>query len=142
MDQTEKLMNCVVENARMGLAAVEQLLTKTEDKALREELQRQREEYQTVSRDAEKYLYDAGGKPGKNDAMARVGLFMGTEFNTLLDKSPSHIVEMVIQGATMGVIETTKNQRELAEADAQAQGLATDFLNRQQAIIDRMKAFL
>ena len=49
---------------------------------------------------------------------------------------------MVIQGATMGVIETTKNQRELAEADAQAQGLATDFLNRQQAIIDRMKAFL
>ena len=36
----------------------------------------------------------------------------------------------------------TRDRRELDEADAQAQGLASDLITAQQSAIERLKAFL
>ena len=62
MDQTQKLLQSVVENARTGSDACEQLLNHTKDAGMRQELMTQRDQYQAFARDAEKSLYEAGGK--------------------------------------------------------------------------------
>jgi len=129
MDDTQKLLQSIVENARTGLDACDQLMT-------------QREQYQTFAHNAEKALYAAGGRPHAKSPMGRMGMWMGIQMNTLTDDSASHIAEMLIEGATMGVIEMTRDRDALSGADAGAQGIASDFIAAQQNNIEAMKQFI
>ncbi|MGN0802832.1 MAG: hypothetical protein ACI4MF_09585 [Candidatus Faecivicinus sp.] len=142
MDQTQKLLGSVVESARTGLDACEQLLRRAQDAAVREELMDQCARYQSYARDAERALFAAGGKPSPKGAAARAGLWMGLQMNTLTDVTPSHIADIAIQGATMGVIGMTKDRNDLPDADANAQGIASAYIAMQQENIERLKSFL
>ena len=142
MNETVQLLQDVVRNARTGLDAVEQLMQRTEGGGMRDELARERDAYIESARDGEQALADAGGKPEPSGLLSRAGMWLGLAADTLADRSDAHIAEIVIQGATMGVIEMTKARGEYAEANLQAQGVASDLLARQQDGIERMKAFL
>lgn len=142
MNQTEKLLQTVVENGRMGEDACDQLLNRTEDIELRKELMLEKQHYEAAVRDAEARLYDMGIHPQPKGPMARMGLWMGMQINTATDRSASHIADILIQGLTMGVVEITKMRNSFTEADAEAQGIATNLITRQQEAIDRLKPFL
>ena len=142
MNQTEKLLQNIVENARMGEDACNQLLSRTQDESLRQELMTEKEEYAAAARAAEEKLVNMGVHPEPKGPMARMGMWMGMQMNTMMDKSASHIADMVIQGATMGVVELTKARNSLPDADAEAQGIAAGLIAKQQESIDRLKAFL
>ena len=142
MDQTQKLLQKIVENGRMGEDACDQLLSRTEDIEMRRELMLEKQHYAAAARDAETRLYEMGVRPQPKGPMARMGLWMGMQINTAADQSSSHIADIVIQGATMGVVELTKARNSFTEADAEAQGIATNLITRQQEAIERLKAFL
>ena len=142
MNPNVKLMQSIVENGRMGEDACEQLLQKTEDMALRQELMREKQDYASAVRAAEEKLCELGVKPHPKGPMARMGMWMGMEMNTAMDTSASHIAEIVIEGATMGIVELTKARNDNPDADAGAQGIAANLIARQQESIDRLKNFL
>lgn len=142
MDQTQKLLQTIVENARMGADACDQLMSKTDDMSLRQELMNERQQYENACRDAEAQLMQLGTHPHPKGPMARAGMWMGMEMNTMMDKSASHIADMLIQGCTMGVVEMTKARNSLPDADAQAQGIASALVTAQQESIERLKTFL
>ena len=142
MNQTQKLLQTIVENGRMGEDACDQLLTRTEDIELRKELMLEKQHYAAAARDAETRLYDLGVKPEPKGPMARMGLWMGMQLNTAVDQTSSHIADIVIQGLTMGVIELTKARNSYADADAEAQGIASNLITKQQESIERLKSFL
>lgn len=142
MDQTQKLLQCIVENARMGEDACNQLLSRADDPEIRQELMLEKQHYAQASRDAEAKLCALGVRPRPKGSMARMGMWMGMQINTATDCSASHIADIVIQGATMGVVELTKARNSLSEANAEAQGVAAELITRQQEAIDRLKTFL
>ena len=142
MNQTQKLLQAIVENGRMGEEACDQLLTRTEDKAMRQELMLEKQHYEAAARDAEMRLCEMGIKPEPKGPMARMGLWMGMQINTAMDQSNSHIADIVIQGATMGVVAITKARNSYTEADAEAQGIASNLITKQQEAIERLKTFL
>ena len=142
MDQTQQLLQCVVENSRMGLDAIEQLLGKTNDQNFRNELMYQQEQYQALRRDAEQQLSMTGVKPEPKGMTARAGMWMGMQMSTITDRTNPHLADLIIRGATMGVIELTKARNEFDNASAEAQGIASNFISQQQDTIERMKSFL
>ena len=143
MNETVQLLQDVVRNARTGQDAVEQLMKKTSAVGgMKEELLRERQDYDDARRAGEQALFGVGGREEPVNPLSKAGMWAGLEMETLTDRSDAHIAEIVIQGATMGVIEMTKARNELPDADAEAQGVASDFVTRQQDGIERMKAFL
>lgn len=142
MNQTEKLLQSIIENGRIGEDACDQLLSKTDDMELRKELMLEKQQYAEIVRDAETRLCDLGIHPQPKGMGARMSMWMGMQMNTMMDRSTPHIAEIVIQGATMGVVEITKARNAYPDADAQAQGIASNFITRQQDAIDRLKALL
>jgi len=142
MNQTIQLLQDIVRNARTGESGIEQLMEKVENPEMRDELNREKTDYQRIAEKAEQALTAAGGKIEPLGMMAKAGMWMGTQMNTLMNKSNSHIAEMVIQGANMGVIELTKSRNTYSEADPNALDIAADFITQQQDIIERQKAFL
>ena len=142
MNDTVQILQDLVRNTRTGRDAAEELMQRSDSPGRRRELNGEREGYLALQREAEKALRSANGEPEPTGMMARAGMKLGLEINTLVDRSDDHIAEMVIQGATMGVIEMTKARNELSDAGAEAQGIASDFVALQQDGIERMKAFL
>ena len=142
MNETVQLLQDVVRNARTGQDAVEHLMQKTEAGAMRDELIREKEDYAVTRRQSEQALVNAGGKAVPVGPLAKAGMWAGLEMETLADRSNAHIAEIVIQGATMGVIEMTKALNQYDGADAGARDLASRFVAQQNATIDRQKGFL
>ena len=142
MNETVQLLQDVVRNARTGRDAVEQLMKKAESGPMRDELARERDDYAAAQREGERALLDAGGRAEPTGPVARAGMWMGLEMETLADRSDAHIAEIVIQGATMGVIEMTKALNTYDDADDRARSLASRFVVQQNETIDRQKAFL
>ena len=142
MNPTQKLLQAIAENGHTGVNACEQLLNRTADAELRGELVLERQHYFDAMRDAENLLLMQGIAPRRPGPAAQMGLWMGMQINTIADRSASHIADIVIQGATMGVVELTKARNSNPDADAQEQGIASFLITKQQEAIDRLKRFL
>ncbi len=142
MNDTVQLLQDVVRNARTGRDAVEQLMKKTGDGPMRDELAKERDAYASTQRESERALIGAGGRAEPTGPMAKAGMWVGLEMETLTDRSDAHIAEIVIQGATMGVIEMTKALNTYDAADPHARGIASQFVVQQNETIDRQKGFL
>lgn len=142
MNQTQKLLQSIMENARMGEDACDQLLSRAEDEGIRRELMDQQQQYASFARDAEIQLCDMGVHPQPKGMMARMGMWMGMQMDTMMDRSASHIADMLIQGATMGIVEITKARNSCPDASEQAHSIAAGMITAQQNAIDRLKAFL
>ena len=142
MNETVQLLQDVVRNARTGQDSVEHLMKKVDDQRMRDELIREKEDYAVTRRESEQALSDAGGRAEPVGPLAKAGMWMGLEMETATDRSDAHIAEIVIQGATMGVIEMTKALNTYDTADDRARSLASQFVVQQNETIDRQKAFL
>ena len=142
MEQTEKLLQSIVENARMGIYACEQLLEKSDDFEIRKEIMLEKQHYSEIARDAEQRMYENGIEPRPEGMMQRMGMWMGMQMNTISDRSPAHLADMLIQGATMGIVEMTKARNSNPDASGDAQGIASDFIIKQQDAVERLKSFL
>ena len=93
-------------------------------------------------RESEQALADAGGNAEPVGPLAKAGMWMGLEMETLADRSSAHIAEIAIQGANMGVVEMTKAMNSYAGAGQGARELAERFVARQNETIERQKRFL
>ena len=142
MNETIQLLQDVVRNARTGQDAVEHLMQKAEAGRMRDELIREKEDYAVTRRESERALVNAGGRAEPVGALGKAGMWAGLEMQTMADRSNAHIAEIVIQGATMGVIEMTKALNTYDAADPGARSLASQFVVRQNEAIDRQKGFL
>ena len=56
MEQTEKLLQSIVENARMGISACEQLLKKAEENEIRQEIMLEKQHYSSITRRGEQLI--------------------------------------------------------------------------------------
>ena len=142
MDHTKMLLQSVVDNARTGMNAVEQMMNYTDDAEMRKELTTEKEQYQAFIRDAEQKMFEMGVTPDKEGMMQKAGMWMGLRMNTLMNAGKDHLAEMIIQGATMGIVTMTRDRNDYTDASADAQGIASNFITTQQDTIDRLKTML
>ena len=61
---------------------------------------------------------------------------------TLSDKSPSHIAEMLMVGSNMGIINAIKNLKKYEHADKESLKLLKRLLRFEENNVQRLKAFL
>ena len=94
MNQTRKLLQKIVENARTGADACDQMLSCAKDVDLRNELMNERDVYQDFTRDAERALFDSGAQPHASSPMSRAGMWIDVKTNTLADDSAAHLATL------------------------------------------------
>jgi len=59
-----------------------------------------------------------------------------------VNKTPSHISEMLIQGSTMGIIDITKKIKEYPNVDKEILDLANKLLKLEQNNVEECKKYL
>jgi len=128
--------------AEMGVEGTKLLKGKSEDIRFSEKLQGYVNRYGEVKDEAAQLLSEYGATPKEAGAMEKAGLWMGVQMNTMLDKTSSHMAEMLIQGSTMGTVQGVKSKNAHPGADPACTALEDKFLNLQQEYTEDMKKFL
>lgn len=68
--------------------------------------------------------------------------YLMINFKTMINQTPSHIAEMIIQGSTMGIVDITKKLKAYQAADKDIASLGNRLLVLEQQNVEEMKKFL
>ena len=142
MDETTQLYQFIYENATMGKDTVKLLLTVTEEKEMETLLTDQLSEYSDISEKARKALEQRKVEAQKIGPLTKMSTDLMINFNLIKDRSASHMAEMMTQGSTMGIVEITKQLKDLPNADDSAKRLGNKLLKMEEHNIDQLKAYL
>lgn len=141
MDKNETLLNELYKNTTMGADSIVNLMDKAQDSDMRTEMTRELGRYREYAKRASDLLAERGLKAEEPSMMAKAGSKIGMAFNTMLDTTTSHIAEMMINGATMGIINIEKQLNE-NEPTGEARKLAEEILDFEKSTSDNLARFL
>lgn len=142
MNGNVELLNYIHQNAEMGKDTITQLIGISENEEYKKMLKSQLEEYNAIYDKANKKINDMNKEAKDINAFAKVSTYIMINLKTLMDKSPSHISEMLIQGSTMGIIDITKKLKEYPNADKEILDLANKLLVFEQNNVEECKKYL
>ena len=128
--------------ACMGKDAIHFILDKVEDDSLKEELNIQYRKYNEIS-DKINNIYPKynDDKPHETNAMNKAMTWYGIEMKTLTDHSTSKVVELLLQGTNMGIIEGRRLLNHKTTND-EVHSLVQEYVNMQEKAVEKLKSFL
>ena len=131
----------IYHNAKMGAEAIINLLPTVEDEKLKSELTLQLTRYEEFAANAKEMLEKQGEKPLEESGFSRLMAKMGIKMNTMIDKTSSHVAQMVIEGAVMGITDLQKRLNDGGDYK-DAEPLAKKLIAFEEDTVERMKEYL
>jgi len=126
----------------MGVDAINFILDKVEDKNLEKLLRKQYKSYKDICKRIEEiYSNYNEGNPHSTSMPEKVMTDWMVNMKTMMDKSTSHLTELLIQGTNMGIIEGRRilNKKNLNE---EVNDLVQKYVTMQEKYLDNLKEFL
>ncbi len=142
MNGNAELLNFVVQNSQMGIETLPRLLELAQDEKLREHLRKQLQGYEDFKNRAGEMLQRQGCEEKELSGMEKIKTYLMMNLQTMMDKSDSHIAQMLIQGSTMGVTDAVTKLHDYADAEREVVALMEDLRKFEEKSIEKLKAFL
>ena len=143
MSEQTELLNFVYQNARMGETALPLVIGMVSRPDLRRALSAQFVEYHAIADEAKQAIERQGRRAKEPDALKGAMAETMLHLNTLTDRSPRHVAEMMVRGSTMGTVQMSKRLHACRyTAGKEAADLAGRLLKTEENNIEQMKAFL
>lgn len=142
MNKNNELLNYIHQNSEMGKDTINQLLNISKDENFCEELRRQLKEYSIIYDSCNDLIERMSKEPKDISDFAKVSAYISINMKTIMDKSSSHIAEMMIQGSTMGIIDITKRLKDYDPKDDEIAQLGDKLLKVEQNNVETLKKFL
>ncbi len=142
MNGNAELLNFIYQNSQMGVETINQLIGIVEDENFKRHLNSQLNEYREIHTTAKSLLNQNGYDEKGISAFDKIKTYLMINMQTMTDKTPSHISEMLIIGSNMGVIDAIKNIKRYREAESEIVGLMEKLLRFEENNIQQLKSFL
>ena len=139
--RTEDLLHEIYKNVKMAEESILSIMPKVKSEELKSNLTTQLSVYSAFASRAAKLLGEEGVKPEEEGFMAKMGAKWGIMMNTMKDSSTEHLIQMMIEGTTMGVTDMLRWIREsentgVSEASLK---LAREVCSYQEKTVGEMK---
>ena len=140
MEKTElQLLNRIFQDAQIGMLAIDKILKKLENEKLKTLFKKQFESY-------EKFGEKCNAKAVENDEELKENSFFKKfkqstmlYFSLWTDKTPRHIVEMMITGTVMGIVDAIKAEKDLKTKNEEINNLVVEFKQMQEDFYEKLK---
>jgi hypothetical protein len=142
MDGNVELLNYIHQNSEMGQDTIKQLVGISKDEEYKKMLQSQLEEYKMIYDTTDRKIKELSKEAKDINVFSKASTYVMVNLNTLMNKTPSHISEMLIQGSTMGIIDITKKIKEYPNANKEILDLANKLLKLEQNNVEECKKYL
>lgn len=142
MSSDLEILNEIHKGLVMGMESLSVITSKVGDQNFKDDLNYQYERYENILNRVNKKYQELGNQADDTSPMQKVMGWTQIQFNTIADKSNSHIAEMLIQGNTMGIIKGVKELNQNPKADKETKQILSDFVELQQNNIEKLKTYL
>ena len=142
MNGNVELLNYIHQNSEMGQDTIKQLVGISKDEEYKKMLQSQLEEYKMIYDTTDEKIKELNKQAKDINVFSKASTYFMVNLNTLVNKTQSHISEMLIQGSTMGIIDITKKIKEYPNADKEILDLANKLLKLEQNNVEECKKYL
>ncbi len=142
MNGNAELLNFIYQNSQMGVGTINQLVSITKNEKFKSGLQSQLNEYKQIHSQAREMLSQNGYDEKGISKLAKLKTYVMINIQTMTDKTPSHISEMLIIGSNMGVIDAIKNIRKYNDAEKNILELMEKLQKFEESNIEQLKQFL
>ena len=142
MNRPEYILNEVNKGIKMGMDSISSIAEKVTDDQLKDDLQSEYNQYNTILNDVNAELGKYEEFPKElNPAQKMMGWF-DIQMSTLTDDSDYKIAEMLIKGTNMGIIEGVKLLNNNPETTPEIKNILTNFIQFQENNVERLKKYL
>ncbi len=142
MNGNAELLNYVYQNSQMGVETIRHLIEICEDEEFDRRMESEFDEYSEIHKEAKRLLNENGFDEKGISALSKVKTYLMLNMQTMNDKSPSHLSEMLIIGSNMGVIDAVKNLKKYPRAEPKITHLMQRLLRFEENNIQELKNFL
>lgn len=138
-----KIVNYIMQNCEMGISSLKKLREMLESNDMQQELSEELQNYKGIYDKASKINENLHGERTPICMMQKFMAKMGIKMNVMMDKSDSHIAEMLIQGTNMGIIELNKILNANPDySNEEILSILKELLQFEENRINKLKAYL
>ena len=140
----EELLQAVYKNAKMGSDAVTEVIERTKDANLRNELTSQLESYYGFSMAAKNKLLEMNCEAKEPGMLSKLPAELSIKMSTMMDSSDSKIAEIMIGGYNMGIVDMQKNINKAKSEGVheEAMNIANGVMALETGSLEKMKKYL
>ncbi len=145
MNENLELLEYMYKSSGMGINSLTDLLKELDDKKnkIKSDLSDELTKYENYHKKCKELLKKNKGEVEENSLMTKIMSKQGIKMEVKNDNSDSAIAHMIIEGLTMGVVDTETNLKNLSnKVDKKIYKLVNEYLKFQQEEIEKMKKYL
>ncbi len=136
------ILNEIAKAGKMGMNSINYVSEKVENEHIRENLTTQYTGYGNILEKVNTQFEKYGEIPDDEKWTDKMMTWTGIQMNTMMDKSDSHIAELMIQGNIMGVIEIQKLLNHNPHAEQPVKDIMHEFVTFQNNNVEKWKEYL
>lgn len=143
MNANAELLNYVYQNSQMGVDTLQQLMEITEDMKFKGFLEEQLAGYEDFHKRARQKLNESGYDEKGLNAFEKIKTYFMVNAQTMSDRSSSNIASMLINGSTMGIIDTVKKIHQYEhDAEKESKKLMEELREFEEKSVEKLKEYL
>ena len=133
------LLNRMYQDATVGTLAIDKIMKKIEDDSLRKLFEKQYDMYEKFASKCSTLATNYDVEIKENSFFKKMKQTAMLYMSLWVDKTPRHIVEMMISGTVMGIIDTIKAGKDLNTKNQELNLMVDEFLKMQEDFYEKLK---
>ena len=133
------LANRIYQDATVGMLAIDKILKKIENETLRKLFEKQYDMYEKFANKCDMFAINNDFEIKENSFFKKAKQTAMLYMMLWMDKSPRHIVEMMINGTVMGIVDTIKAEKDLKTKNEELNLMVAEFKKMQEDFYEKLK---
>lgn len=133
------LVNRVYQDATVGMLAIDKILKKIENESLKKLFTKQYDMYEKFANKCDIFAINNDFEVKENSFFKKAKQTVMLYMMLWMDKTPRHIVEMMINGTVMGIVDTIKVEKDLKTKNEELNLMVAEFRKIQEDFYEKLK---
>ena len=134
-----EFLNRMYQDATVGTLAINKILKKLNDESLKRLFKKQFDMYEKFADRCEVLAINNGVEIKENSFFKKMKQTIMLYLSLWTDKTPRHIVEMMISGTVMGIIDSIKAEKDLKTSNLELNNMVAEFKTMQEEFYEKLK---
>ena len=140
MEKREMMLaNRIYQDATVGMLAIDKILKKIENENLKKLFAKQFDMYEKFANKCDIFAVNNDFEIKENSFFKKAKQTAMLYMMLWMDKSPRHIVEMMINGTVMGIVDTIKAEKDLKTKNEELNLMVAEFKKMQEDFYEKLK---
>ena len=134
-----ELANRIYQDATVGMLAIDKILKKIKNENLKKLFTKQFDMYEKFANKCDIFAINNDFEVKENSFFKKTKQTIMLYMMLWMDKTPRHIVEMMINGTVMGIVDTIKVEKDLKTKNEELNNMVVEFRRIQEEFYEKLK---